>query len=222
MMACWNAWRRLGVPRESAGVLGPSSLETLRWHASGFVLSTWRDQASGRFIDCGAGAGVLGVLLALELPTSRWTLVEANERRCELARRAVTAAGLEERVRIEHTVVEDLAHHPEWRERVDGVAARLFGPAAELAECGLPLLRTGGTLVVSVSAATRRQWESKVLLPATGCDTGATWSTPYGDYLAVHRVASGPPRLPRRRAARRRSPLLPAGTLNVSRETRNA
>ena len=137
---------------------------------------------------------------------SRWTLVDASERRCDLAERAAVAAGLSGRVMVEHALVEDLASRPGARETLDGVVARLFGPASELAECGLPLLRTGGSLVVSVSTATRHQWE-KLPLARTACELAGQWSTQYGSFVSVTRVGPAPPGLPRRRAARRRSPL---------------
>lgn len=199
-----EAWK----PARSAGAIGRTSLEALRWHASGFVQDHWRALPTAEFIDCGAGAGVVGVLLALELPRSRWTLVDASERRCELAQRAIGAASLADRVLVEHALVEDVAHRREARGVFDGMVARLFGPAAELAECGLPLLRVGGTLVVSVSSATRRQWQRMPLLESTGCEFAGHWTTPYGGFVSVRRVGPAPSSLPRRRAVRRRSPLL--------------
>ena len=198
-----EAWR----PARDAGVLGPASVRSLHGHACGFILNSWRGSPSGSFVDCGAGAGVLGILLALEMPSSCWTLVDSSERRCDLALRAAAAVGLKDRVRVEHAVLASLARRPWWRERQDGVVARLFGPVAELAECGLPLVRNGSALVVSVSSESRAQWKSLDLLSTTGCEVSEPWSTRHGQYLAVRRVRPGSPELPRRRAARRRLPL---------------
>ena len=158
-------------------------------------------------MDCGCGAGVLGVLLALELPSTRWTLVDARERRCEFADSAVKAAELEDRVRVVHATVAALARRPETREAHDGVVARLFGPATELAECGLPLVRVGGMLVVSVSETTRSEWLTMDLRSAAGGIVDDCWSTTDGHYLSVKKVASSPSSLPRRAAVRRRQPL---------------
>lgn len=190
----------------AAGVMGHLPLEALRRHASGFILDDWRKLPVGEFVDCGAGAGAVGILLALELPMSRWTLVDASERRCDMAERAVAAVDLSGRIMVMHALVEDLAISRESRETLDGVVARLFGPTSELAECGLPLLRIGGSLVVSVSAATKRQWE-RMPLARVNCELSGQWSTPYGSFISITRVGPAPPRLPRRRAARRRSPL---------------
>jgi 16S rRNA (guanine527-N7)-methyltransferase len=164
--------------------------------------------STAAFVDCGAGAGLVGVLLALELPASHWTLVDASERRCDMAAHAVAAAGLTARVMVKHAPVEDLAGHSEIRGTFDGMVSRLFGPASELAECGLPLLRLGGSLVVSVSRETRRQWEEMQLRARTGCELSGQWSTQQGSFVSVTRVVPPPEGLPRRRAVRRRTPLM--------------
>lgn len=197
-----QAWR----PARVAGVIGSAPLAALRMHASGYILDEWRTLPTGWFVDCGTGAGTLGVFLALELPKSRWCLVDAKERRCEMAQSAVVAAGLEDRVMVKHARVEDLARS-EFRGGFNGVVARSFGPPPELAECALPLLSLGGSLVVSVSESTAREWHRMPLTERTGCDLAANWTTPDGRYLAVSRSGPIPPELPRRRPARNRSPL---------------
>ena len=193
-----EAWR----PARAAGALGSASLTELVNHATGYITPAWRKLVGGRFVDCGTGSGVLGVSLALRFPSSRWTLVDASERRCEFAQLGVNAAGLGARVRVEHAVLEEVSRWPEFRGGYDGVVARRFGPAAELAECGLPLLRVGAELVVSVSSRTLRDWRDSDGLATTGCRTVGSWSTPFGRYVAVRRIKEGPAHLPRRRPAR--------------------
>ena len=190
----------------AAGVMGSASIEALRLHAGGYILDEWRKLPDGQFVDCGTGAGVLGVLLALELPSSRWCLVDARDRRCEMARRAVVAAGLTERVTVKHALVGEMARG-ERRGGFDGAVARSFGPVPELAECALPLLRASGSLVVSVSVSTARHWQRMPLTARTGCEISGSWTTPHGNYLSVTRSGPIPPELPRRRPARSRSPL---------------
>lgn len=134
-------------------------------------------------------------------------LVDSNQRRCELAQLAVAAAGLTERVVVEHVPVEDLARRPGLRGSFDGAVARLFGPPPELAECSLPLLRLDAMLVVSVSETTRRVWERLPLETRAGCEIDRQWTTSSGSFLAVRRTGPIPDGLPRRRPARRRAPL---------------
>ena len=197
---------RAWVPARAAGAIGGASIEDLRLHAGGYILDEWRTLPDGEFVDCGTGAGVLGVLLALELPRSRWCLVDARDRRCEMARHAVAAAGLTGRVTVEHALVDEMAW-ADGRGAFDGAVARSFGPVPELAECALPLLSAGGSLVVSVSASTARRWQQLSLEERTGCEIEETWTTPYGSYLSVKRRGPIPAGLPRRRPARKRSPL---------------
>ena len=181
-------------------------METLRAHADGYILDEWRVASGIRLVDCGSGVGIPGLLIALELPDSRWTLVDSSERRCEHAQSAARAAGLDDRVVIEHARLEDLARREGARGGFDGAVARLFGPASELAECGLPLLKPEATLVVSVSAATLEDWRKLPLDSHTGCAIDAEWATAWGRYLAVQRFGPIPDSVPRRWPARRRAP----------------
>ncbi len=192
------------APARAAGSIGKDSIETLRNHALGYILKEWQDAVPRQFVDCGTGAGVLGVLLALELPESSWCLVDSRSQRCDMARRTVLAADLTKRVSIKHELVEETARSA--RECFDAAVARSFGPPAELAECALPLVKVGGILVVSVSEVTLKNWLN-MPLSLLGCETLRTWKTPHGRYLAVQRRESAPDKFPRRRPARLRSPL---------------
>ena len=189
-------------------MLGPSSVASLYRHALGYLANRWPEHPHGSFVDLGSGAGVPGIPLALELTASRWLLVDASERRCELAARAVTCMGLDERVQVLHSRIGELARCGGTRESFHGATVRCFGRVAELAECGLPLLRDGGELVASVNRRTRLEWATPDLLAKTGCELSSTWHTPEGAYIAVRRRDGTPATLPRRAAARRRSPLL--------------
>ena len=199
-----QAW----APARQAGTIGSASTAELRAHARGFVVPAWRLDRPVRLIDIGTGAGIPGLLAALELPESRWVLADADKRRCRAAGAAVRAVGLEHRVTIEHARIEALAVRPGAREGFDGATARSFGPASELAECGLPLLRVGGELVVSVTEETERHWSTPDLERATGCVLARSWQTAHGRYLAVRRTRPAPEGLPRRAPSRRRTPLI--------------
>ena len=90
-----------------------------------------------------------GLVLATALPDWRWDLVEAGARRAAFLERAVQELGLLDRVRVRHLRAEELGRTDAERGRADAVTARSFGPPAVTAECGAPLLRPGGVLVVS-------------------------------------------------------------------------
>ena len=209
-MTDWEALESAWSPARAAGVLGPLSLDELRDHAAGYVPAALRVPVSARAVDLGTGAGVPGLLLAVDHPGMRWTLVDASARRCSMAESACAALGLGDRVAVVHARAEELAHRADWRGEFDLVVARSFGDAAELAECGVPLLRPGGVLVVSVTSETALRWNDADLEPL-GATVEDCWTTPAGRYLAVRRRAIGElpagDRYPRRPAARRRRPL---------------
>lgn len=199
---------RAWIPARKAGAIGSTSIAELRAHARGFIVPAWRIDGPVQLIDIGTGAGIPGLLTALELPGSQWVLADADERRCQAARAAVRSVGLERRVTVEHIRIEALADRSDAREAFDGATARSFGPVSELAECGLPLLRVDGELVVSVTEETERLWRNPKLEQATGCVWARSWRTAHGRYLAVRRARPGPEGLPRRPPSRRRSPLI--------------
>ncbi len=201
----WAALDAAWLPAREAGVLGSATTEAVIAHAAGYLPAACRveDEFSG--IDLGTGAGVPGVVLAALRPRSNWTLVDASERRCHLAAAAVHALGLDERVEVVHARVDDLAADAAHRNGYDLVVARSFGPASEVAECGLPLRANHGHLVVSVTEATLRQWTgaSSRLGVTVQVQRGADGAR----FAVIQSDAPAPERWPRRPAARRRAPL---------------
>lgn len=87
--------------------------------------------------------------LAVLWPESTWVLIDAHERRTAFLEEAVAALGLEERVIVRRQRAEEAGRDPELRGALDLVVARSFGPPPVTAECGAPLLREGGRLVVA-------------------------------------------------------------------------
>ena len=199
-----QAWK----PARHAGAIGTQSVDSLRDHALGFIINEWRRHEGLHLVDIGTGAGVPGILLSVELPESRWTLIDRSRRRCDYTNRAVQVLKLGDRVSVRHTRAGQFSRSCDGRERFDGATARLFGPVTELAECGLPLLKVGASLVVSVSRATSDQWMNTDLTDKTGCEVASHWTTRHGSFIAIKRIKPPPDALPRRAAARRRSPLL--------------
>lgn len=196
-------WQRA----RAAGALGSVSVEELRSHAEGYVSPQMSLKQGARCVDLGSGVGIPGVLLAIEHAESSWRLLDSSSFRCEIALAAVRSAGLESRVEVVHGRVEDYAHDPRWRAKSDLVVARLFGPPSEVAECGLPLLAAGGSLVVSVSNTTSEAWAGADISPFAA-SVVERWETPSGQFLRAQRsdgAVSG--RFPRREPARRRTPL---------------
>ncbi len=192
-------------PARAAGVVGGASIEDLFDHAAGFIPAAFRVHSPIECIDVGTGAGLPGLLLAHQLPLSHWTLLDSNERRCDLARMALVASGLESRVDIVHADVGDFGSVGGGRRRFDLVVARLFAGFPETAECCLPLLRVGGSMVVSCSRDALPSWESTPL-GRLGGEFVESWVVGEGVYVRVMGVEGLEDRFPRRLASRRRKP----------------
>ncbi|MBX3314625.1 MAG: class I SAM-dependent methyltransferase [Actinobacteria bacterium] len=130
------------------GFLGPGPVEAHVRHADAFARAV--DVPPARALDLGAGGGLPGlVLAATHWPTTRWTFLDAQQKRTAFLERAVGRLGLDGRVTVCAGRAEEVARDPAHRGGYDLVTARSFGAPAVTAECAAPLLRSGGTLVVS-------------------------------------------------------------------------
>jgi 16S rRNA (guanine527-N7)-methyltransferase len=129
------------------GFLGPGPLEPHL--ALALALAGGCPDEPTLAVDLGSGAGLPGLVLARHWPRSRWLLVDSNERRTTFLVSAVERLLLDDRVSVLRARAEELGRRPEQRAKADLVVARSFGRPPVTAECGAPLLRVGGRLVVS-------------------------------------------------------------------------
>lgn len=140
--------RRVLERSRDLGFLGPGPVEVHIEHAMAFagVVS----EPPARALDLGAGGGLPGLVLAVEVwPECRWTFLDAQARRTEFLAEAVEELGLGDRVEVMTERAEVAGRDARHRSTYDLVTSRSFGPPAVTAECAAPLLRTGGHLVVS-------------------------------------------------------------------------
>lgn len=150
------------VESRRRGFLGPGPVEIHLDHARAFVVPV--PTAPAVALDLGAGGGLPGLILAVEVwPATRWIFLDAQRKRTDFLLEAVEALGLADRVDVVCDRAEAFARQEDRRSTVDLVVARSFGPPAVVAECAAPLLRAGGQLVVSEPpGGTEARW------PATG------------------------------------------------------
>ncbi|MFL6205236.1 MAG: 16S rRNA (guanine(527)-N(7))-methyltransferase RsmG [Acidimicrobiales bacterium] len=126
------------------GFLGPGPVEPHIAHAQIFLDAL--DEVTGTVLDLGSGGGVPGLVIAVARPDLHLVLVDARAKRCAFLLRAAHDLA------VDAEVVEGRAEvvgHASLRGTVDAVVARSFGLPAATAECGGPLLRLGGRLIVS-------------------------------------------------------------------------
>lgn len=146
---------------KTQGLLGPGPVEAHLAHAAGFLPAL--SGGADRILDLGSGAGIPGLLLAQCWPSATTVLLDSNRRRTQFLRRAIEDLGLPGAVVLEDRA-ERIGRLPRWRAWADVVVARSFGAAGVTAECGAPLLRVGGRLVVSEPpTANEERWPASEL-----------------------------------------------------------
>lgn len=139
--------RALLEEARAGGLIGPGPVEAQIEHAR--ALAGLLGRPPGRWLDLGSGAGVPGLMLAVEWPEAGGVLLDASARRSEFARSALQRLGLDDRVAVRHARAEVAARDPELRGRFALVVARGFGRPAVTAECAVGFLAAGGALAVS-------------------------------------------------------------------------
>lgn len=143
------------------GFLGPGPVSDQRAHATAFLGAIDRDGVE-RAVDLGSGGGVPGLVLAQLLPSVTWVLLDGMVRRTSFLEEAAVELGLDNVV-VRTVRAEEAGRDPALRGTADLVVARGFGAPPVTAECAAPLLRVGGSLVVSEPpGSTGARW------PATG------------------------------------------------------
>ena len=139
---------RLARRGEELGLIGPLELPRL-WtrHILNSALLAPLLEAGASVGDVGSGAGLPGLVLAIARPDVSMTLIEPMERRCEWLRNEADRLGLENvtvvRARAE-VVADDLV--------LDQVTARAVSALSKLIPLTVPLVRSGGQLILMKGA----------------------------------------------------------------------
>lgn len=133
---------------EELGLIGPLELPRL-WtrHILNSVLLAPLLEARGRVADVGSGAGLPGLVLAIARPDVSFTLIEPMERRCDWLNGEAERLGLDN-VTVVRGRAEDVADSIV----VDQVTARAVSALSKLIPLTVPLVRSGGQLVLMKGA----------------------------------------------------------------------
>lgn len=162
--------------------------------------------------DVGSGAGLPGIPLAILLPDTRFTLIDALDKRVRFLNEVIDRLGLN--AEALHLRAEEAGRRPDLRERFDLTVARAVAPMNVLCEYMLPLTRVGGTLLAlkgpGLEEEMARAEEALRLLggePAPSLTLvipGRDW-----DHRAarIRKVAPTPERYPRRAGQIQKRPL---------------
>ncbi|MFL0388680.1 16S rRNA (guanine(527)-N(7))-methyltransferase RsmG [Curtobacterium sp. 179-B 9B NHS] len=147
---------------EELGLIGPLELPRL-WtrHILNSALLAPLLEADGRVADVGSGAGLPGLVLAIARPDVSFTLIEPMERRCDWLNAESERLGLGN-VTVLRGRAEDVADAVV----VDQVTARAVSALSKLIPLTVPLVRSGGQLILMKGARVDEEIEKarKVIL----------------------------------------------------------
>jgi 16S rRNA (guanine527-N7)-methyltransferase len=204
-----NARTNLTAIRDPEGIDRRLVAESLRLLPALDAVTAPGDEA----IDIGTGGGIPGLPLAIARPDLRWTLVDATAKKVAFLQDVVNELTLPHVV-LYHGRIEELAHEPHLRGRYTVLTARAVSSLPALLELGLPMIRTGGTLLLpkgpdiadELSAASQAagmlggRIVSHDPLPVAGTDVETT-------LVVVSKERETPDDYPRRAGVPSRSPL---------------
>ncbi|TCU50052.1 16S rRNA m(7)G-527 methyltransferase [Curtobacterium sp. PhB42] len=133
---------------EELGLIGPLELPRL-WtrHILNSALLAPLLEARGRVADVGSGAGLPGLVLAIARPDVHFTLIEPMERRVDWLTNEASRLGLSN-----VTVVRGRAEDVSDDIVVDQVTARAVSALSKLIPMTVPLVRSGGQLILMKGA----------------------------------------------------------------------
>jgi 16S rRNA (guanine527-N7)-methyltransferase len=197
------------------GFLGPHEGARLRERHidDALGIATIRPPLPGeQWVDLGSGAGLPGLPLAVTFPATLFTLVDAHRRRVDWVTSVVARLHIQN-VSVVHARLEDFGRGV-GRERFDVATARALGPLPVVAELGVPVLRTGGMLLVPRGAPSDEELGQLTraceMLGAEVREVVHNPSSPIdqvGSVVIMAKIAATSPRFPRRSGVPARSPL---------------
>ena len=163
-------------------------------------------------IDVGSGAGFPGVPLAIMLPNTRFTLLDALDKRVKFLQSVIDALKLNA-VCI-HARCEDAARNPALREKFECAVARAVAPMNVLSEYLMPFVRVGGQMVALKGPSLESELAgANNALKALGGGKISAFDTPIPGRDWAHKIAviekksSTPDKYPRKAGTPERKPL---------------
>lgn len=142
-----NARTNLTAVRDVPGIERRLLLESLRL-VEPLRQAPLIDQLGNRtLLDIGTGGGLPGMVLAIACPDIEMFLLDATGKKVAFLDDVVRELALTN-VQTIHGRAEEVAHQPRYRNAFDLITARAVSSLAALLELGLPMLRTGGTMLL--------------------------------------------------------------------------
>lgn len=144
---------------QAEGALGSWPIADVVDHAREFVAALPPDVES--VLDLGTGAGIPGLIIALDRPDLRVTLADRRGKRIDALRRACAVLGWTERVTPVAMDAEVMVRESAWRASFDVVVARGFAEPRTTLRLASQLARHHGRVIVSEPPdSTASRWDS--------------------------------------------------------------
>ncbi len=147
---------------QRVGTLGNRPIPEVIEHARAFVSAL--EGITGAVIDIGTGAGVPGLIIAEARPDLRLVLADRRATRMDALQMGVSGLGWTDRISVLTMDVDDLGKDLEHAGQYDAVVCRGFGSPEVTAPFARPLLKNGGSLIVSEPPSPKpSRWTAELL-----------------------------------------------------------
>ena len=132
---------------QKIGALSGAPIEQIISHALWFAKAI--PSSAKRVIDLGSGAGVPGLIVALDRPELELVLVDRRSGRTDSLTRSVLALKLGGRVSVKCSEIGDLVRDGKFFKQFDAAISRGLGPPLETLKLSRDLVKPGGVVVIS-------------------------------------------------------------------------
>ena len=165
-------------------------------------------------VEIGSGAGFPSVPLAIERPDLEFTLIEANNKKCNFLNEVKIMLGLNN-VTVICDRAENVGKYKNLRESFDYAVARAVAPMRTLLEYAMPLIKVGGKCAFWKGESGKDELsQSKNALKVLGADDNKNQVYDYdlGEYgertiIVVTKISPTPTKYPRGLGKERKCPL---------------
>jgi 16S rRNA (guanine527-N7)-methyltransferase len=208
-----NTVTNLTAVRDIPGVERRLLLESVRLVPTLRSISPIDVAGRQTLLDVGTGGGLPGMVLAICCPDITTFLLDATGKKIAFLDDVVADLGLTN-VHTIHGRAEETGHQPRYRNAFDLVTARAVSSLSALLELGLPMLRTGGTMLLpkgveideELDAASRAAslLNGEIVSAESLPDVGSTIET---RLVLVRKTGITPGKYPRRSGVPARDPL---------------
>lgn len=159
-------------------------------------------------LDVGSGGGLPGIPLAIALPGSRVTLLEATGKKAAFLTEAAQRLGLANVTVVSSRAEKAGAEGSKHRDAYDLVTARAVGRTAVVAELCAPFAKPGGRVVlIKGEKAEEELLEAQPALAKLRLGHSGTIATPTGRLVVLEKIGATPRAFPRRDGEAKHAPI---------------